>query len=97
MTSKNRKYLEKLAHNLEPIVIIGQNGLTQAVADMCAANIEHHELLKVKYNEFKDQKVELTQELAQEIGAETVRIIGNVAILYRPAQDPTKRKIKLPE
>ena len=51
LTSKQRKNLEKLAHNLNPIVIIGGAGLTDGVTNMVASSLEAHELLKIKFNE----------------------------------------------
>ena len=95
LTSKQRKNLEELAHNLNPIVIIGGAGLTDGVTNMVASSLEAHELLKIKFNEYKDEKHELTQEICQTCDATLVRIIGNVAILYKQAENPDNRIIKL--
>ena len=51
--------------------------------------------LKIKFNEYKDEKHELTQEICQTCDATLVRIIGNVAILYKQAENPDNRIIKL--
>lgn len=95
LTSKQRKILEKYAHSLDPIVIIGGNGVTEQVIEMVLKSLDFHELLKVKFNEFKDEKRELTQKICNQTECSLVRIIGNIAILYKPNKDPTKRKYKI--
>ncbi len=95
LTSKQRKYLEKLAHDLNPVVIVGGAGMTEGVEQMVASTLASHELIKVKFNEYKDDKQELTKEVCEKTGATLVRIIGNVAILYKEKdEDPV---IKIPE
>lgn len=95
LTSKQRKYLEKLAHDIEPVVIVGAAGVTEGVTKMVAEMLGAHELIKVKFNEYKDDKRELTEQLCAETGATLVRVIGNRAILYLPHEKEEDRKIKL--
>ncbi len=95
LNSKQRKYLEKLAHNLNPVVIVGGAGMTEGVEQMVDNTLASHELIKVKFNEYKDDKKELADGLCQKLNATLVRIIGNVAIIYREKdEDPV---IKIPE
>ncbi len=91
LNSKQRKLLEKHAHALEPVVIVGGNGVTEGVTQKVADSLAHHELLKIKFNEFKEEKQTLTQELCASCDATLVRIIGNVAILYKPAEKAAER------
>lgn len=91
LNSKQRKILEKAAHDLEPVVIIGGGGLSEGVVQMTDLQLKAHELIKVCFNEFKDEKKELSESLASQCGATLVRIIGNRAILYREAEEPEKR------
>ena len=95
LTSKQRKYLEKLAHDIEPVVIVGAAGVTEGVTKMVAEMLGAHELIKVKFNEYKEDKIELTNELCTNCDATLVRIIGNVAILYKAAEDPEDRKFDI--
>lgn len=95
LNSKQRKILEKAAHDLQPVVIVGGAGVTDGVIQMVDNSLTSHELLKVKFNEYKDEKVELTNEMCEKCNATLVRIIGNIAILYREAEDPADRKFKL--
>ena len=95
INSKQRKILEKLAHDLQPVVIVGGADVTDGVLEMTKTSLTDHELLKVKFNEYKDEKIELTNQICDYCDANLVRIIGNVAILYKPAEKEDDRKIIL--
>ncbi len=95
LNSKQRKLLEKAAHDLQPVVIVGGAGMTDGVIQMADKALADHELIKVKYNEYKEEKQELTTELCEKTSATLVRIIGNVAILYREAEKEEDRQFKL--
>ena len=92
LNSKQRKFLEKEAHNLSPVVIIGGAGVTEGVISMVASSIASHELIKVKFNEYKDEKTELTEEILESTDTTLVRMIGNVIILYKPAEKEENQK-----
>ncbi len=96
LTKTQREYLRKQAHDLKPIVQIGKNGLSDNLISSVDQALDAHELIKVKYQDFKDEKRELTDELAGATGAALIAIIGNVAILYREQPDPELRKVVLP-
>ena len=93
LSSKQRHGLEKLAHPIQPLVIVGQAGVTEAVTKQVGLFLNDRELVKVKFNAFRDEKRELTEKLAQDTGATLVRIIGHIAILFKESDDPEKRKI----
>ena len=91
LTSKQRKLLERSAHSLEPVVIVGGSGLTDGVVSMTSKCLDAHELIKVSFNDFKDEKQELSRELSEKCDATLVRIIGNKAIFYKPNKEEDKR------
>ncbi len=95
LTSKQRKILEKQAHNLNPVVIIGQQGVTENLLKMVEDSLKAHELIKVKFNEYKDDKREYSEDIANRTDSNLVRVIGNVAIFYRQNEDPEKRLVSL--
>ena len=95
LTSKQRKNLEKLAHDLQPVVIVGGAGVTDGVISMVDNSLAAHELIKVKFNEYKDEIRELTTELCEKTDATLVRIIGFTVILFREAEKEEDRKIKI--
>ncbi|MBP5402058.1 MAG: ribosome assembly RNA-binding protein YhbY [Treponema sp.] len=92
MTSAVRKDLSARAHNLHPVVIIGQGGLTDGVIGKISESLKAHELIKVKFLEFKDEKQELTQEIVEKTESQLVRIIGNIAILYKENEEKEDKK-----
>ena len=91
LTSKQRKFLEKSAQPMSPLVLIGGAGVTEEQIKQIQAVIKIHELIKVKFNEFKDEKKELIEKLCNDCNASLVRIIGNIAIIYR---ENTEKKQK---
>jgi len=95
LNSKQRKSLEKAAHDLQPVVIVGGAGVTEGVVQMVENSLAAHELIKVKFNDFKDEKVELTNEICNQLDATLVRLIGNVAILFKQAEDPADRQYEI--
>lgn len=92
LTSKQRKFFEKEAHPLSPVVIVGGAGVSEGVIKMVDETLGIHELIKVRFNEFKEDKRELSEKIAEETNAVLVRLIGNIAIFYRPAEKADRRK-----
>lgn len=92
-----KKHLKGLAHGLKPVVQIGKEGITEGVIRAVDAGLLRHELIKIKFTDFKDRKEELTREIVTKTGSERVGMIGHTAILYRQQTDPEKRKITLPQ
>ncbi len=97
LNGKQRKFLEKAAHDLQPVVIVGGAGLTDGVVQMAENSLAAHELIKIKFNEYKGEKQDFTAQICEKTNATLVRIIGNVAILYREAEKLDDRKFNLPE
>ena len=99
MKGYQKQYLKGLAHKMKPTVFIGQKGLPSSVVDAVEASLEKHELIKVKFMDFKEKgsKQEMTTMLENETGAVLVGMIGHIALFYRRQKDPKKRKIQLPE
>jgi RNA-binding protein len=93
-----RKFLRGLAHRLKPIVLIGQNGLTGAIVKTTDEALNKHELIKVKFNAYKekDEKKEIIAEIENRTSAQLVGLIGHTAIFYRENSDPEQQKITLP-
>lgn len=98
LSAPQRKYLKGLAHKLKPVVIVGQQGITENLIQSVDAALERHELIKIRFNEYKEkeEKERLTRRIAERTAAHWVGTIGHIVICYRPQADPEKRRIRLP-
>ncbi len=96
LTNAQRQYLRRMANPLRPIVQIGKQGLTESVRGSIDQALLSHELIKVKFLDFQDEKDELTDDLVRTTGSTLVGLIGGVAILYRQHPDHDRRKLHLP-
>ena len=95
LSTKQRSILGGLASKDAVVAHLGKGGPTQAFAAQLSLLLEHHELVKVKFVNFKDDKQRIADDLAIATKSEVVRIIGNTAIFYRQNPDPEKRLIVL--
>ena len=93
LKGSQRKYLRASAHSLKPLVMVGAKGVTPQLIGSVDLALKDHELIKVKFIEFKESKKEISAQIAQATHSELVGLIGNIAILYRQHPDPEKRKI----
>lgn len=93
-----KKFLKGRAHGLKPVVYLGQKGLTPNLIESIHDALNTHELIKIKFIEFKEKKEKagMAESIATETGCQLVGMIGHVAIFYRQHADPDKREIKLP-
>ena len=95
LTSTQRKYLRGLAHHLEPVVRVGQKGVSDSVVAETDRALESHELIKVRLDAEGKEKKELAEQLAGRAGADVAGVVGKIAILYRARRE--KPKITLPD
>lgn len=93
LSPKEKKALKSKAHHLNPIIIIGQNGLTQPVLDEVEIALEHHELIKIKANQHDKEDCEAyAAEICQNLNAEFIGRIGKTLIIYRKSTNKNKPK-----
>ena len=93
--SKERYYLSRISNSLKPSIRVGKFGLTAGVISAIDELLESRELIKIKFIDFKDEKGEIARNIAEKTGSFLVRIIGNIAILYRESKNPEKREISI--
>jgi RNA-binding protein len=84
----DKKQLKSEAHSLNPVVIIGQAGLTDAVLAEIEIALDHHELIKVKIRAERDERKLISEKICTQTGAELIQSIGQVIVIYR--LNPTK-------
>jgi len=96
LTNPQLSKLKGLGQLLEPVLKVGHAGLSDGFIASLDKALTDHELVKVKFSDFKDQKKTLSPQLAERTRSRLIMRVGNVAVLYRPNADPEKRKLKLP-
>lgn len=82
-----------MAHGIKPLIHVGRRGLTDELLEELSRTLDSHELVKIRFSDFKDDKKELCAVIEERLSAENVGIIGHNAIFYRQQEDPEKRKI----
>ena len=88
LSDAQRKHLRRLGHDRNPIVLVGQGGISPNLVAELDRALHDHELVKVRARvgerKTRDQ---ILDELARATGAELVQRIGHVALYYRPRPD----------
>jgi RNA-binding protein len=95
LTNAQIAKLKGIAQRMDATLKVGRAGLSDGFLQSVRDALVHRELIKVKFDEFKDQKKSLAPELAEKTDSRLVTLIGNVAVLYRENPDPQKRKIQV--
>ena len=91
LTPEQRKTLRSQAHHLDPVVMIGSEGLSPAVRKELDAALAAHGLIKVRvFSDSREQRETLLGEAADALGAAPVQHIGKLLVLWRPV--PPKAK-----
>ena len=91
LTVAERKEHRALAHHLDPVVMIGNDGLTPAITKECDAALNAHGLIKIRVlGDDRAQREAMYQSLADELGAAPIQHIGKLLVLWRPK--PVKPK-----
>ena len=84
-----------MAQRMEASLKIGKAGLSEPLLQEVREALARKELIKVKFDDLKDQKKILAPELAAKTDSRLVTLIGNVAVLYRQNANPEKRVIAI--
>ncbi len=83
-STKQITHLRGLAHNLNPVVTIGNNGLTENVMKEIELNLNAHELIKVQVaGDDRDTRKSLFDEICNKTNAIAVHHIGKQLVFYR--------------
>lgn len=91
LTNAEKTELKRRAARHEPIVRVGHAGVSNEFLRSLDEALTVHELVKIKFAVFKDQKRNLAPQIAQQTGSELISRVGNVAIYFRRKTDPAQR------
>lgn len=83
LPNRELRSLKARAQLLKPLLKVGKDGLSPAFLKAVDEALAHHELVKVKFDEFKEQKKELSPKLANAVSANLVMQVGHVVVLFR--------------
>lgn len=85
LTPAEKKDLKAQAHGLDPVVLIGDKGLTNAVLKEIDMNLGAHGLIKVRVmGDDRETRIQYAQEICDQVGAALVQHIGKLLVLFRP-------------
>lgn len=99
LTPAQRKDFRAEAHHLDPVVMIGGDGLTAAVKKETDAALKAHGLIKVRvFNDDRLARETMFQTLAEELNAAPIQHIGKLLVLWRPkvAKDRLEDEDRMP-
>ena len=96
LSGKALRHLRALGHDLDPVIAVGKNGVTESLAKEAAHALEKHELIKVRVmQEAPVDRHEAAETLAEKTGAALAQVLGRTFLLYR--RNDKKPKIVLPK
>ena len=93
LTPAERSALRAEAHGLNPVVMIGEAGLTESVMKEVAASLDAHGLIKVRvFGDDREARVAMYDQIATDLDAGQVQHIGKLLVLYRPKKEAVKER-----
>ena len=88
LTNRELSALKARAQLLKPMLKVGKEGLSPAFLKAVDETLAHHDLVKVKFDEFKDRRKELGPQLAAGVSARIIMAVGHVIVLFRRKPQP---------
>lgn len=95
LSPKIKRALIAKAHDLGPVVIIGQKGLTEAIVIETDQALKDHELIKIRINASSaEERLSMAESLSEKLTAHCLKMIGHIAIFYREREKGVKKGVK---
>ena len=94
LSNSQKRHLRGLTHHINPVVMVGEKGLSANVLGEIEQALDHHELIKVKLRTDRATRMVLTREIMEQCDATLVHQIGQVSCFFR--RNPEKPVIRLP-
>ena len=84
LSDKQKKHLRGIAHDLKPIIHVGNAGISSGLTAELDQTLEHHELVKVRIRaKDRQERDRLVTDMVAETNSALITRIGNIAVLYR--------------
>lgn len=95
LSNTQKRFLKGIAHGLNPVILIGANGLTEGLMKELEKSLAHHELLKIKIaSAEREDRKEIVETIVKATHSQLVQSIGKVVVIYRQAKEP---QLQLPK
>ncbi|RMA80102.1 ribosome assembly RNA-binding protein YhbY [Umboniibacter marinipuniceus] len=92
LTQQRKKQLRAIGHNLKPVVMISENGLTEGVLNELNRALNDHELIKVKLAiPERIDRAEVASAVVAETNSTLVQTIGKIILICREARKPNPK------
>ena len=89
LTAGERRALKARAHALDPVVLIGDGGLTAAALKEIDHSLNAHELIKVRVaGDERDGRADTLRRICENVGATAIQHIGRILVIYRQRLEP---------
>lgn len=89
LSNAEKRDLKARAQRLEPMLKVGHAGVSEAFVRSLDTALRQHELVKIKFTDFKEQKHELAPQIAEKTESTLVAQVGNVAVFFRRKPEET--------
>ena len=98
LSPEQRREYRAIAHNLKPVIIVGDKGLSEGLQEELERALNDHELIKIKVaSTDREARQEAIQALCESSGAELVQTIGKIAVILRRARRRRRRQQRRPQ
>ena len=95
LNSKQVSHLRAMSHALNPVVMIGNNGLSESVLKEIEVSLNAHELIKIKVSgDDRALRKQMLVDICEKTGAVAIHHIGKQLVIFRPSE---KAAIQLPK
>jgi RNA-binding protein len=95
LSNSQKRFLRGLTHDINPVVMVGEKGLTDNVLEAIDEALDQHELIKIKLRSDKTTRLAWSETIEERFNATPVHSIGQVACFYR--RNPKKPVVELPK
>ncbi len=96
LTNAKLRELKARAQLLKPTLKVGKDGLSPQFLAEVDQTLRHRDLIKVKFEQFKEDRKELAALMAERSGSQLITLVGHVAVLYRPKPEGEEAESKEP-
>ncbi len=95
MANPALKGLKSRAHNLKPVIWLGQHGLTEAVLNEIEIALNAHELIKIKIpGDDREARKQMILEIQEKMQAQLIQLVGKIVTIYRKKIDVPTTQVK---